>query len=106
MVGEVVKKSFSEEEMTTTIKVKRSTGRYSPDNYNLHIYKSKPHSGWNLVDAARNMDQVKSMITSQPPGCAIAVKNRDGGEFKYDIYTLESLLRRRWEEEKKGVRFV
>jgi hypothetical protein len=91
--------------MTTTIKVKRSIGKYSQDNYNLHVYKSKPHSGWQLVDMARNMEQAKSMITSQPPGCALIVKNKDGGEFKYDIYVNETLQRKRWEQIRQGVRF-
>ena len=91
--------------MTTTIKVKRSTGRYNKDNYNLHVYKTKPHSGWNLEDVARNAEQAKSMVTSQPPGCAIIVKNTDGGEFKYDIYIHETLQRKRWEQIRQGVRF-
>lgn len=91
--------------MTTIVKVKRSTGRYNPDNYNLHVYKTRPGSHWDLVDGARNAEQAKMMITSQPPGCALIVKDTDGGEFKYWIYTNETLLRRRYEQIRNGVRF-
>lgn len=88
-----------------TIKVKRSTGRYSQDNYNLHVYKNKPGSHWNLVDGARNAEQAKHMVTSQPPGCALIVKNTAGGEFKYWIYTNETLLQKRYAQIRAGARF-
>jgi len=91
--------------MTEIIKVKRSTGRYDPMNYNLHVYKTKPGRSWHVEDAARNMEQAKSMVTSQPPGCVIIVKTPEWPEFTYHIYVNETLLRKRYEQIRNGARF-
>ena len=91
--------------MTMMIKVKRSTGRYNPDNYNLHVYKTKPGKAWHVEDVARNVEQAKSMVTSQPPGCMIIVSTPEYKEFPYHLYARESLLQKRYEQIRQGVRF-
>jgi hypothetical protein len=89
------------------IKVKRTTGNYNANCYNLKVNeKRNPGKDWEVYDASRNMEQAVGMVTSLEPGVGIICQAPDGDKtFPYYIYKNRKLERKRWAQYKQGVRW-
>lgn len=64
-----------------------------------HIFKTRPHNGFEYTDVARNKRQALSLVKSYPPEYHAVVhkpkaNSKDADAFKYHIYTLKNPRKR------------
>ncbi len=69
-----------------------------PKSKKIRIYKTRPHSGWEYTDVAKDMKEVLWRMGANGKGNyvgierAIVVRNPKSDIYKYGIYTLPKRL--------------